>query len=372
MYRSLVRIAGRNPALANGLRRAEEAYSFRRGMRGELANLQTIEDFLLKSVVRIRAPLVLISQVQWSGGTLLSQLFDSHPSIAAHPHEIKIGYPRDEDWPTLDLTNSADRNFRDLFAMDAFGLIRRGYTKGRQNPNRLPYFLVPRIQYRIFTHLCETEQPKTRRDILDHYFSAYFNAWLNYRGHLGNAQWITGFAPRLANYKASIAGFFETYPDGRLIQIIRAPHTWYPSAKRNWKRPKNSSPESILAAWLESAEAICRNKNAYGDRVIVLRFSDLLENSARTMQMLAGELGIDYSPILGQPTFNGEPIFANSSFTVEAAGIIKSPLKRREKFNSEEARLIEERCLPLYEKVLSLRTPIGVAERLRSKSGSRK
>jgi hypothetical protein len=35
----------------------------------------------------------LISQIQPSGGTPLSQLADSHPELDAHPHELKIGYP---------------------------------------------------------------------------------------------------------------------------------------------------------------------------------------------------------------------------------------------------------------------------------------
>src|SRR5918912_1876755 len=59
----------------------------------------------LERPVAVRQPLVLISQVQRSGGTLLSQLLDNHPQLHAHPHELHIGYPRDKgDWPALDLS----------------------------------------------------------------------------------------------------------------------------------------------------------------------------------------------------------------------------------------------------------------------------
>jgi hypothetical protein len=47
----------------------------------------------LKSATPITVPLALISQIQRSGGSLLSQLFDGHPEIYAHPDELKIGYP---------------------------------------------------------------------------------------------------------------------------------------------------------------------------------------------------------------------------------------------------------------------------------------
>ena len=45
----------------------------------------------LEHLVPVTDPLVLVSQIQRSGGTLLSQLFDGHPECHAHPHELKIG-----------------------------------------------------------------------------------------------------------------------------------------------------------------------------------------------------------------------------------------------------------------------------------------
>ena len=45
----------------------------------------------LKHLVEVREPLVLISQIPRSGGTLLSQLFDGHPECHAHPGELEIG-----------------------------------------------------------------------------------------------------------------------------------------------------------------------------------------------------------------------------------------------------------------------------------------
>jgi hypothetical protein len=44
--------------------------------------------FRLNNPVRVDQPMILISQIQRSGGTLLSRLFDSHPAIHAHPYEL--------------------------------------------------------------------------------------------------------------------------------------------------------------------------------------------------------------------------------------------------------------------------------------------
>src|SRR5688572_13947037 len=70
----------------------------------------------IKHLVRVDQPLCLVSQVQRSGGSLLSQLFDGHPALHAHPSELRIGYPRAKtDWPSAELLLGAPTNaFRRL------------------------------------------------------------------------------------------------------------------------------------------------------------------------------------------------------------------------------------------------------------------
>jgi hypothetical protein len=317
-------------------------------------NLDDVEAFIVDRPMRLDAPLVLISQAQRSGGTLLSQLFDGHPAIAAHPHELSIGHPTDEHWPELDPSDGAEKNFRKLFDIGMLGLMRRGYTKGDRSVEQRHFFLVPRIQHRVFLRLFETVRPTGGRQILDHFFTSYFSAWLNYQGSLEEKRWITGFAPRLANHEASVTGFFRDYPDGRLIQIIRDPRTWYPSARQHRKSGHaGKGIEEILAAWCLSAESICRNKAAHGNKVIVVRFEDLLGHTQRTMRGIAHELDIGYEQILDEPTFNGQAMRANSSFAVDAPGIIDAPLKRRAMLDAGESRVIEQRCMRLYERTLA-------------------
>ena len=44
----------------------------------------------LEHIQPVSVPLALISQIQRSGGSMLSQLFDGHPEVHAHPHELKV------------------------------------------------------------------------------------------------------------------------------------------------------------------------------------------------------------------------------------------------------------------------------------------
>ncbi len=356
--RPLKRVIQRLRRLAGSKRRQSLARQ-ESAIMGRTAGLEDIASFISAHPWIMKAPLVLVSQIERSGGTLLSQLFDDHPAIAAHPHELKIGYPATEDWTTVEPEMSPGDAFRLLFESTVVKRMQLGYTKGARNVVRHRFLFAPYVQQRVFMALWNADPPASRRGVLDHYFSSYFNAWLNYNvtnhnGTLDGKRWITAFAPRLAQKAASVAGFFASYPDGRLIQIIRDPGTWYASAKNQPRWAKvDASLDLLASAWRASAEAILRNKAAHGDGVIILRFEDLVGNTEQTMQKLACMLGIDYAPILAEPTFNGLPIRANSSYSVEQSGVIRAPLARQAMLSDSESHIIEACSRSLYEEVAS-------------------
>lgn len=324
-------------------------------LTGQREGLDDVEAFLRDNCERVNAPMILISQAQRSGGSLLSQLFDGHSQIAAVPDELRIGHPTDEDWPSLDPAGAADDNFRKLFEGKTSRKVSRGYTKGGRNEVVHPFFLIPRIQNRLFIHLFETSQPKTSREVLDLYFTSYFNAWLNYSASLKDKRWVVAFAPRMADNPKTVAGLFRDYPDGRLIQVLREPTTWYPSARNHrTTRLAGKSPEEVLQVWLASAQAMVRNAKTYGDKVIILRFEDLVGATDQTMQYLAGRLGIQFEPALISPSFIGRPMFANSSFNAPQSGIIAAPLERRALLTEQDRALIEKICRSTYEQAVAL------------------
>ena len=83
----------------------------------------------IEHVLPVTAPLALISQIQRSGGSMLSQLFDGHPQVHAHPHELKFGYPKKYNWPPIDLNDHPDRWFEILFEDNVVQHLRHGYKK---------------------------------------------------------------------------------------------------------------------------------------------------------------------------------------------------------------------------------------------------
>ena len=79
----------------------------------------------VEGAVFVDRPLILISQVHRSGGSMLAQLFDGHPQVFAHPAELFIGYPNKSDWPYLDLGAGPEAWFFALFEHGLLKYVRR-------------------------------------------------------------------------------------------------------------------------------------------------------------------------------------------------------------------------------------------------------
>ena len=189
----------------------------------------------------------------------------------------------------------------------------------------------------------------TARDIYNAYFTSYFRAWIGSINYPGPRKYITAFTPRLAAGACSTEYFFDAYPDGRLISIVRDPKNWFPSAHRHeTKKNKYADIDVALNQWLENTRSILRNKKRYGDRVCVLRFEDLVDKTGDVMAYLSGYLDISFSDVLLTPTFNGSPIAANTSFNIENSGIIKSASIRHKTLTRDEAVKIDRRTRHVY------------------------
>ena len=308
--------------------------------------------------VDIKQPLILISQIQRSGGTLLSQLLDGHSQIFAHPHELSIGFPTKYDWPDLDLGDTPKKWFELLFEQYTKFFFTHGYSKypprlkrEYNDLNDFAFLLSPWIQRKLFLGEIDKRDIRNQRDILDCYMTSYFNAWLDYQGLNLPKKYISGFTPRVSMNSKGTDRFFRDYPDGKLISSIREPKSWFASIRRHVPE-KYSDIEMTMELWIQSATAMIRNKKKYGSSVFLINFESLINETELNMRSVAKFLDIKIEPTLLAPTFQGMEIRANSSVKAESYGIIKSPLKRHKDLVKSEKNYIDEEASPLFEEIL--------------------
>ena len=227
----------------------------------------------------------------------------------------------------------------------------KGYKKGRRDQEAFPFILVPSLQKKIFLKHLDSIQSITLRDVFDAYMTSYFGAWISNQNANGQKKFVTVFTPRLSTLKANMEFFFEIYPDGRLISLVRDPKNWFPSALRHVP-DKYGDLEGALNQWTESAQAELWNKNRYGDRVCIIKFEDLVSKTEAVMRHLAEFLGIEFDDILLVPTFNKLPMKLNTSSNTEDYSIANSHYSIERRSTGRQLEAMEEIASEKYSQVL--------------------
>jgi len=197
--------------------------SLKREFKQRKSSLRDLSSVCLKHIEPVTSPIALISQIQRSGGTLLSQLFDGHPELHAHPNELMMGYPKKHVWPKIDINERPERWFEVLFEDMVIQHLREGYNKDKKHNETFPFIFLPSLQRKIFLKYAGSIDPITLRDVFDAYMTSYFGAWVNNQNGGGVKKYVTAFTPRLAMYEESLEAFFQVYPDGRLVSTVRKP-----------------------------------------------------------------------------------------------------------------------------------------------------
>jgi hypothetical protein len=282
---------------------------------------QSLAQIRIEHAVPVREPLVLVSQIERSGGTLLSRLFDAHPECHAHPRDIEIGYPNDKrHWPPIDL-DRPESWFEMLHEAHIGKYRRQGQWSVKRVAERVPFVFSLQLQRTIFESCAANGNVSSARDVLDCYFTSYFNAWLdNHNLYTGPKKVVTGFVPRLILDLAQVERFFGDYPEGTLVATVRNPCGWYMSFRGD--RGAKVTVESALGLWRRSASAAIEAHERHPGRVVVVSYEALVRDTETTMRRIADRIGITMAPTLLVPTFNGRPIGANSSFGVEGQGVL--------------------------------------------------
>ncbi len=219
------------------------------------------------------------------------------------------------------------------------------------------FIFLPSLQKKLFLKYLKPIDKVNQRDVFNAYMTSYFGAWVNNQNRLGDKKFITGFTPRLAFMETNMASFFNIYPDGRLISVVRDPKNWFPSATRH-QLDKYGDVTKALGQWNESTSSMVRNKKTYGDRVCIITFDDLVQRTESVMRYLADFLNIKFDDILLTPTYNKIPIKPNTSFKLEKPGIMISALERYKTLSREELKVIEEMTDDAYTQVLEMVTSI--------------
>jgi hypothetical protein len=265
-----------------------------------------LEDILrnaLKHIMPVTQPPALIFQVSHSGGSLLNRLFDGHPEINALPHEFATRPGTKHPWPAIDLAKAPQDWFKVLFTEADIASIRKKFRHVKAESTTVPFVFLQFIQEQIFLKQLDSSETIKRRDVIDAYITSCFGAWLDYQNLSGPKKYTTVCAVDLSLPQESMENFFKIYPAGKLISLVRNPEDWLAWA-RTQEPEIYENTQSATNRWQAIVRAVLEIKRKYGDRVCLIKFEDLINNSGSIMRYLAEFLEISFEDILLTPTFN--------------------------------------------------------------------
>jgi hypothetical protein len=304
---------------------------------------------LPEHIVRVDQPLLLISQAQRSGGTLLLRLLDGHPECNVVPFQL-----RGLDAAAKRRPRDLDEAWQAFYDLKLAARYEAGHRQRKHDVLRdeetFPFELQPELQRAIFDACAGGREP-TPRNLFDCYFTSYFNAWLDYDNlRIGEKRWVVGFEPGVAGSLSRRTAMRNVYPDGLVVSIVRDPWSWYASARR-WE-PRWAEREAALDHWCHVAGGTLKWRRQHGKQrrqVRIVTFENLLTETEKTMRRIAGWTGIEFRPELTRPTFNGRPIRANTSFSDVHTEVSTAPLERaRTELSADDVDYIQARAGELY------------------------
>jgi hypothetical protein len=303
----------------------------------------------LEHISPVTEPLALISQVTCSGGMFINQLFDGHPETHSYPHELLIDYPQENHWPKIDLKDDPRRWFEMLLEKDVLEYARNGYWRRAGEEQSFPFIFLPSLQRDIFFSYLESLQKINLRHVFDGYLTSYFGAWLNNQNATGSKKVVTAYGRELSMSEDNMRLFFEVYPDGRLISVIRDPHSWWLCAQRH-EPEKHRDFEQALGRWEADAQAMLRNRQRYGDRVCIINFEDLVGNTKAVMHHLANFLEIKFIDTLLVPSFN--TFTSKAHPTMQDQGHPDTPAQGDRQLTGRQQDIIDRMSSQTYPKVM--------------------
>jgi hypothetical protein len=306
----------------------------------------------MQHVFRVPSPLALIAGIHGSGGSLLRRLFDGHPELHAHPRELMIGYSGSAGRPRIDLSDAPERWFEAFSGDMDSEYIEEVYKDRGEDDEMFPFVFLPSLQKTIFLDYVHSIQSIRLRDVFDAYMTSYFGAWLSNRSYTDRKKFVTASAPALTTVRENVDFFFEVYPDGRLIFLVRDPGNWFPFAAARWPRTYGDAGRAA-AQWNESGQTMLWSKERCADRVCIIKFEDLISKTEVVMRYLADLLGIEFDDILLVPTFDKFPMKARARFEVKDHGIASGALEREGRLAQQELDTVERMTRATYSAMLA-------------------
>lgn len=254
---------------------------------------------------------VFVLGVHRSGTTLTRDLLDHHPALAVLPAEGTM------------FTNF-EWHLQRLEPGDWPRFLGREWLRRLANPiNQHPYWLLGRSSGEGSPYVDFARALMAWWPLVEATLQRRISSWPLVAIALAYAHCTTGFltvrrwVEKTPTNERFLTRLVAEFPEAKLIHLVRHPYAVYASHRRAARcpgGPSNDGNRILHQMRLSYQEATNRSGRPASDSYLLLRYEDLLEDTAASVNQMAAFLGIQPLPVMMQPTANGIPTPSNSSF----------------------------------------------------------
>jgi sulfotransferase family protein len=145
----------------------------------------------------------------------------------------------------------------------------------------------------------------------------------------------------------------KLFPDASFVHVVRNPYANLVAMRKyaTKRAPKRGFPMlyGAVLTLQRSAYFLYRYQDEL-DRHLVVRYEDLVSDGEETMRKVATHLGVEFDPVMLQPTVAGKPWAGNSTSDVRFAGLSAAPLAAwRSEITRFEIELVNRALGPLFD-----------------------
>ena len=250
--------------------------------------------------------LIMISAMYENGGNTTHRFLDGHPNLKVYPFESQVGTRRVADfltsyvpiryrWPEFPLLGDPADDYEAFWDEEMKTLLRvPGRSKFRDCGIQMDE-AERKASYIAYM----SGKERSRRNLVLAYFHSTFDAWTNHNTS-GRETHFVGYNPVQV---LDAPKFFEDFPEGHMLHVVRNPYSGYADTK---KRPFPLGLSQYAWTWNLNQHMALTYKGVYEGHFHVIRFEDLVSDPEGTLTPVFGAMGLDWSEACSFPSFNSE------------------------------------------------------------------
>ena len=275
--------------------------------------------------------LLMLGAMYENGGNMTHRLLDGHPQMRVYPFESQLGtrlvvdnlsslFPVKYRWPEFALDATPYQDYKAIIDEECKVRARTPHVSKFRH---VPFDFSDDERCQIYQRYV-SEGGRSRANNVAAFFRATFDAWKDFSQTAEQVIYV-GYSPIIVIDTKKI---LSDFPQAHLLHVVRNPWSAYADTK---KRPVPLSLQDYMLGWTVNQYHALSFKEAFPDRVQLVRAEDVMEDSFKTLGALCIALGLEPACSLNTPSWNGIPLDE-----IYPWGTIRKPTPQANRSTAEE------------------------------------